>query len=110
MSTRFDVIHDSFPYTTHVVESVERLDRGDPQERRLSHCYFDDGDGWAFGDSGGGYYARFGSNYREELTTQPDDWSYIVHFIDGTRGTCRVRAINRALEQLGARINFDSTP
>lgn len=112
MSTRFEVIVDG-QSAIHRPSRVERLDRGDPRERRLSHCFRDESDGWAWGDGPTGtYYARFGNTYpfSDEESTEPADWSYIVHFCDGTRGTVRVRAINRALELLGARIDLDSTP
>lgn len=110
MSTIFEVIVEG-QSAIHRPSHVERLDRGDPVVSRLEHCFFDESDRWAFGTAGsGGYYARFGNHYRAFTSAEPMDWSYIVHFCDGTRGTVRVRAINRALELLGARIDLDSTP
>lgn len=36
---------------------------------------------------------------------QPTAWAYEVQFRDGTRGVCRVRDLNEALAELGARVD-----
>lgn len=69
------------------------------EAQHIYNPYFgSDGHGWRW--DGWGYVTladRFGN--------QPEAWAYVVEFRDGTKGVCRVRDVNVALGELGARVD-----
>lgn len=63
-----------------------------------SPYYFNPAGNWHWGGWGWVTLARRGGNEAEA-------WAYVIEFQDGTKGVCRVRDLNAALAELGARVD-----